>query len=249
MYTGQRAEAGIGLYYYNARWYDPSLGRFAQADTIIQDPNITMSYDRFSYVRNNSLRYNDPTGREVCGTASGQWLSVCMASIGYYDRADMTSYVQYIADSYNIHVSPNDHLEYNPNLSRKYIEDGKEKYRYEGGYTPRLPGYYDTDEDIYTQSGNPMIADDTAVYIGPAIMYECYGQSIDCIASIIGHEAVHSWVEYKLDPDNSNFDEDPIRKADMEHMLDAMSYVEEQLAIKTMMESNVFGEEGINYQK
>ena len=34
-YTGQREAADIGLYFYNARWYDPALGRFAQADTLI----------------------------------------------------------------------------------------------------------------------------------------------------------------------------------------------------------------------
>ena len=34
-YTGQREEAGFGLYFYNARWYDPLTGRFAQADTVI----------------------------------------------------------------------------------------------------------------------------------------------------------------------------------------------------------------------
>ena len=26
---------GFGLMYYNARWYDPSLGRFAQPDSIV----------------------------------------------------------------------------------------------------------------------------------------------------------------------------------------------------------------------
>jgi len=33
--SGQRLEAEIGLYFYNARFYDATLGRFAQADTII----------------------------------------------------------------------------------------------------------------------------------------------------------------------------------------------------------------------
>jgi len=28
-FTGQREESGIGLYFYNARWYDPSAGRSA----------------------------------------------------------------------------------------------------------------------------------------------------------------------------------------------------------------------------
>ncbi len=38
-YTGQRQEAALGLYFYNARWYDPFLGRFVQADTLVPDTN------------------------------------------------------------------------------------------------------------------------------------------------------------------------------------------------------------------
>jgi len=34
-FTGQRWEAGLGLYYYRARWYDPALGRFISADTVV----------------------------------------------------------------------------------------------------------------------------------------------------------------------------------------------------------------------
>ncbi|MGC9396297.1 MAG: RHS repeat-associated core domain-containing protein, partial [Anaerolineae bacterium] len=34
-YTGQREEAGLGLYDYNARYYDPYLNRFIQADSIV----------------------------------------------------------------------------------------------------------------------------------------------------------------------------------------------------------------------
>jgi len=34
-FTGQREEAALGLYDYNARWYDPRLGRFVQADSIV----------------------------------------------------------------------------------------------------------------------------------------------------------------------------------------------------------------------
>jgi RHS repeat-associated protein len=61
-YTGQRQEPELGLYFYNARWYDPVLGRFAQADTIVPNPTDAKAFDRYAYVNNNPVRYNDPSG-------------------------------------------------------------------------------------------------------------------------------------------------------------------------------------------
>jgi len=46
--------------YYNARWYDPALGRFAQADTII--PGGVQGLDRYAYVNNSPMNYTDPSG-------------------------------------------------------------------------------------------------------------------------------------------------------------------------------------------
>jgi RHS repeat-associated protein len=37
-YTGQINDVGTGLYFYNAGYYDPALGRFTQADTIVPEP-------------------------------------------------------------------------------------------------------------------------------------------------------------------------------------------------------------------
>ncbi|MBN2392409.1 MAG: DUF11 domain-containing protein [Anaerolineae bacterium] len=61
-YTGQREEVGLGLYDYNARYYDPALGRFIQADTIVPNPANPQSLNRYSYVLNSPLRYTDPSG-------------------------------------------------------------------------------------------------------------------------------------------------------------------------------------------
>jgi RHS repeat-associated protein len=61
-YTGQRNEAGIGLYYYNARWYDPYITHFTQPDSIVPDPYNPQAYNRYSYALNNPIRYNDPSG-------------------------------------------------------------------------------------------------------------------------------------------------------------------------------------------
>jgi len=61
-FTGQRYESSIGLYFYNSRWYDSSLGRFIQADTIIPGAGNPQAYDRYAYTLNNPLRYIDPSG-------------------------------------------------------------------------------------------------------------------------------------------------------------------------------------------
>jgi RHS repeat-associated protein len=85
-YTGQRQETGLGpsggegLYYYGARWYDPALGRFVQADTIVPKPGSAQAWDRYAYVNNSPLRYTDPSGHredgpcgpgDVCTDTSG----------------------------------------------------------------------------------------------------------------------------------------------------------------------------------
>ena len=62
-YTGQYSHAAeFGLLFYNARWYDPSLSRFASADFIV--PDGVQGYDRFAYVSNNPVRYTDPSGHD-----------------------------------------------------------------------------------------------------------------------------------------------------------------------------------------
>ena len=61
-YTGQRTESELGLMFYGSRWYDPALGRWAQADTIVPQPGNPQSLNRYSYVLNNPMRYTDPTG-------------------------------------------------------------------------------------------------------------------------------------------------------------------------------------------
>jgi RHS repeat-associated protein len=61
-FTGQVKDEETGLYYYGARYYDPELGRFIQADTIIPDLGNPQSYNRYAYVLNNPLKYVDPDG-------------------------------------------------------------------------------------------------------------------------------------------------------------------------------------------
>jgi RHS repeat-associated protein len=61
LFTGKELDS-TGLYYYGARYYDPDIGRFITADTIVQSPYDPQSLNRYSYCRNNPINYIDPTG-------------------------------------------------------------------------------------------------------------------------------------------------------------------------------------------
>jgi len=94
-FTGHEQVDGMGLVHMNGRIYDPLLGRFLQADSVVQAPTFAPSHDRYQYVFNNPLGYVDPTGhsaenwRRIAaiaitiytgGAAAGAWGSVTTAS-------------------------------------------------------------------------------------------------------------------------------------------------------------------------
>jgi len=64
-FTGQLEEGTIGLYDYGARFYDPLLGRFISADTVVPEPGNPQNLNRYAYGLNNPLRFSDPTGHWV----------------------------------------------------------------------------------------------------------------------------------------------------------------------------------------
>ena len=72
-FTGQRDVPGTGLMYYRARYYHPALGRFISADTIVPSPGDPQSLNRYAYVRNNPLKYTDPSGHALCVDEECNW--------------------------------------------------------------------------------------------------------------------------------------------------------------------------------
>ncbi len=64
-FTGQTDDPGTGLIDYNARHYDPLLGRFVMADRVLD------GYNRYNYVHNNPLKYTDPSGN--CSCSKGEY--------------------------------------------------------------------------------------------------------------------------------------------------------------------------------
>ncbi len=74
-FTDQELDAENGLYNYNARLYDPVIGRFISADTIVQDPYNPQFLNRYTYCLNNPLIYIDPSGHIA-------WLDPILETLG-----------------------------------------------------------------------------------------------------------------------------------------------------------------------
>ena len=55
-FTGKDWDEDVGLYYYNARWYDPGVGSFISEDSVADDPNL------YGYCGQNPINFTDPTG-------------------------------------------------------------------------------------------------------------------------------------------------------------------------------------------
>ncbi len=128
LYTGQIAEPILGLYFYNARWVDPVLGRFAQADTIIPNPGDPQSWDRYSYTMNNPVRYTDPSGHYVptdlddkyFSESDDELMNVPYMFISPVSRDNLTS-VQWFGGT---EFAYKDHLIYMVDKLKSYNYDG-----------------------------------------------------------------------------------------------------------------------------
>ena len=78
-YTGREWDSDAGMYYYRARWYDQSIGRF-----ISQDPKGFDAEDAnlYRYVGNNSVNLQDPSGLNAVDRDESYWSYVVGGTSG-----------------------------------------------------------------------------------------------------------------------------------------------------------------------
>jgi RHS repeat-associated protein len=75
-YTGRELDQDSGLYYYRARYYDPSTGRF-----LTEDPKgFAAGINFYVYAKNNPINFSDPTGLI-------RWEQLGNATLGIFGNA------------------------------------------------------------------------------------------------------------------------------------------------------------------
>ena len=81
----------------NGRIYDPTLGRFLQADPHIQAPKNSQNYNRYSYVLNNPVSYTDPSGyffKALGKFVKKNWRTIASIGLGYLTFRLGTGFVE-----------------------------------------------------------------------------------------------------------------------------------------------------------
>lgn len=118
-YTSQINDDSTGLYFYNARYYNPQIGNFIQAD------KIGPALNKYAYVSGNPINFYDPSGNEEEDAGAG--------------GTDITSPMQIVESClYGITCEEkifswlDQHPDYNPSRD-SYITEGKTSWAEFGG--------------------------------------------------------------------------------------------------------------------
>jgi RHS repeat-associated protein len=175
-FTGQYSHVSdFGLLFFVARWYDPSLSRFAQADTIVPRKYDPIAYDRYHYASNNPVRYSDPSGHWSCdGTDNCEgWIQEVLGllrnsgELGYGVWLFFTTYDWAMQE-----VLGNDGVHF-------YLDFGDGKYAY-------TPGLGKTAAGLVLSGGHLLLG--PSIHVGKG-----YWSSVPDgeTAALMGHEITH----------------------------------------------------------
>lgn len=81
-YTGHVSDPDTGFVYMQARYYDPSVGRFLAVDPVAPYNKPMEIFNRYRYAANNPYKFIDPDGRQDCMSCERSY----GAAVGYMLR-------------------------------------------------------------------------------------------------------------------------------------------------------------------
>lgn len=161
-YTGQELDASSNLYFYESRYYHPVFGRFVSPDTIVPNPRDPQDLNRYSYVRNNPLRYTDPTGYEPCSHVKQGY---CEGGYGFYQDDYDFAFGAIATGPVYITASPS------PPLANSWGS----------AFSPSLFGIFPGGSTMPEVTAGPVVM--TAPRIAPSLPYYPLGYANDAISS------------------------------------------------------------------
>ena len=84
-YRGYVYDPESGLYYLQSRYYNPTLGRFINADSIVGNGDDLLGQNMFAYCNNNPVNAMDSNGKDpVLFAAAGAAVAGALISLFYY---------------------------------------------------------------------------------------------------------------------------------------------------------------------
>ncbi len=94
-WIGERDDLETGLTYLNARYYDPELARFIQADWL-SPINPGVGTNRYAYAGNNPVFWKDPSGNQYIPGPAAPW----------YNTTPTSSYIEQVGAGF-LNIVPN----------------------------------------------------------------------------------------------------------------------------------------------
>jgi RHS repeat-associated protein len=165
IYTGKEYDKDTDLYYYGARYYDSSKGRFTQIDPV-ENPGSP-----YKYAEGNPARYIDPDGRQVHDVTSSQFKKIYPDLMNNVEKHYQNSY-KFLNSGSSIHV----YINAEKNYKNPYVSD----------YFKENPDHFAFTSFDKT---NPFVA---RVYFNPDVFDTFSKISPTAVESALNHELWHA---------------------------------------------------------